>query len=214
MITIVPIPDFVSHHAMKDRINALLTHLAPRLLSVSNNVKMQKFAPIVITWTMIAALCWMFAHWTWVFITPPPHPVLETPASNSTNLAIEPLVNAHLFGASNTPSSAVNAPMQISALGLKLRGVFAGEGKQGIAAIINIAQKDKAFKLGDEVAPGVTLTHVYADYVELSRAGVKERLNLDRTTQTTGLITPALNTAAAPNPLTEQQTRYLHGVHP
>lgn len=133
--------------------------------------------PQLLTLGLLLALCWSLARWTWVLLTPLPPVIADAPAA-STPVNVENIVNAHLFGATSAPTA--EATTAVSTLGLRLRGVFAGEGKQGVAAIITVQQKDKPVKVGDEIVPGVVLSHVYADHVELTRQGVKERLNLER----------------------------------
>lgn len=212
------------HHLKQTGMNTL-THI-PALL---NNEKTQKFGLATLIWGMIAACCWLLAYWTWFFITPTTTPPLAANhQANNSALSVEPITQAHLFGVSDTPASSVATAQTLSALGYKLRGVFAGEGKKGVAAIISIGLKDQAFTLGSIVSPGITLSHVYADYVELSHNGVLERLDLERTTQTSGLIVmtppaapiappPQANSPPTPealNALVGQQGRRLLGMRP
>jgi type II secretory pathway component PulC len=158
------------------------TPILNRLFNGGSKGRIQKYAPLVLTWAIIVALCWILAHWTWVFVTPRQTDTFTSNHTAPSRLSIEPLLNAHVFGVLSHPSSAVAQATQLSTLNLKLHGVFAGAGKKWVAAIINIEQKDKAFKRGDEILPGVTLSSVYADYVELSLQGRIERLNLERPT--------------------------------
>lgn len=196
MITIAAYLEHCYSDTMNHRIKQLWGNAPSHLHRLAGHVAMQKYLPVVLTWMMIAAFCWLLAYWTWMFATPRPSPALDAPYAAPVRLAIDPLVNAHLFGVAEHKSSAVSDAQLLSALGLKLRGVFAGSGKQGGAAIINIGQKDKAFTIGDEVAPRVTLAHVYADYVELKHGDLLERLDLERTTRTEGLIVPVAARAA------------------
>lgn len=202
-----------------------LTHI-PVLL---HHKKTHQYGLMALIWAMIAACCWMLAYWTWVFVTPSaPHTPLPNDQLTFAPLSIEPMTSAHLFGISESPASSVVATQTLSALGLKLRGVFAGEGKKGVAAIINVGQKDLAFTLGSEVTSDAILEHVYADYVEIRHHGVLERLNLERVTPATGLIiiTPPIDpvvplpepdtppSAEALNTLVGQQGRHLLGMRP
>lgn len=172
-------------HRLKQTGMNTLTHI-PALL---HNEKTQKYGLTTLIWGMIAACCWLLAYWTWFFITPTTiAPLAVNPQTNNSALSVEPITQAHLFGVSESSASSVVAVQTLSALGYKLRGVFAGEGKKGVAAIISIGQKDQAVVLGGVISPGISLSHVYADYVELSHNGVLERLNLERATQTTGLV--------------------------
>lgn len=67
------------------------------------------------------------------------------------------------------------------ASGIRLRGVYAVDGKALSAAVVNTGGKrDIAVRLGEEIEKGVTLAAVEPDYVEISRSGVRERIELDR----------------------------------
>ncbi len=173
---------------MNPRISPLLSIASAQLYRLAGNAALQKYAPVALTWTMIAAFCWLLAYWTWILITPAPQPVPVPSNSGINSVMLEPMVNAHLFGVAAEVATSATAVVQLSALGLKLRGVFAGKSKTGAAAIINVDQKDKSFRIGDEVATGVVLTHIYPDYVELSYQGASERLMLERSTRTDGLV--------------------------
>lgn len=188
MITITAYLEHCYSDPMNHRIKQLWITTPAYLYRWMGNTTLQKYAPVALTWTMIATFCWLLAYWTWVLITPAPQPAPVQTNTNNNSVMLEPLIDAHLFGVAAQPVA--SAVVQLSNLGLKLRGVFAGEGKTGVAAIINIDQKDKSFRIGDEITAGVVLTHVYPDYVELSYQGATERLTLERTTRTDGLIIP------------------------
>ncbi|MDD4964148.1 MAG: type II secretion system protein N [Gallionella sp.] len=201
------------------------THI-PALL---HHKKTHQYGLTTLFWGMIAACCWLLAYWTWIFVTPSATlaPLTRDPLA-FTPLSIEPITNAHLFGVSESPVSSVVATQTLSALGYKLHGVFAGEGKKGVAAIFNIGQKDLAFTLGSEITAGAVLEHVYADHVEIKYHGVLERLDLVRATPATGqvLITPPIAPIVAPpqansppapealNALVGQQGQRLLGMRP
>ena len=149
---------------------------------------------------LLAALCWLLARWTWVFIVPgvqqtsnplPPVELEKTAAE---------LRSAHLFGVAGravTPAETRAA----TSLNLKLKGVFASIGKGAAVAIIQVEGKgDRPFRKGDTILPDVTLAEVYADHVLLRRSGVEERLDLERKAPppaavaiTPGVISPGLS---------------------
>lgn len=172
---------FVSpEFAMNPRLSAVIAALRVP-------VGVRTWLPQLFTLAILLALCWSLARWTWVLLTPLPSVVADAPAQGAA-VNVESVLNAHLFGASTT--STPETTTTLSMLGLKLRGVFAGEGKQGVAAIITVQQKDKPVKVGDEIVPGVVLSHVYADHVELTHQGVKERLNLECNTAGSVAVNP------------------------
>ncbi len=156
--------------------------------------------PQVATVLATGVLCWTLARWTWVWLTPLPQVAPEV-TQTAAPVALEALVNAHVFGASSQPVATTPQALPLSSLGLHLRGVFAA-GEQG-AAIIQVQQKDKPFRVGDEVVPGVVLHQVFADYVELSRQGALERLNLERSAAPLNAPPPApadIPPVTAPHP--------------
>lgn len=68
-----------------------------------------------------------------------------------------------------------------SSSGIRLRGVYAVDGKTLSAAVVNTGGKrDLAIRLGEEIEKGVTLAAVEPDAIEISRGGVRERIELDR----------------------------------
>ena len=67
--------------------------------------------------------------------------------------------------------------------GLILRGTLADRDPQvGVAMIDGAGDGERAFRVGDEVLPGVKLVAVHADHIVLLRAGVEETLRLTRDT--------------------------------
>jgi len=121
---------------------------------------------------LIVLLAWQLAHWTWVFVAP--GPVAAVPDSApAANLAAV----AKLFGAgppANSPGAAA------SSSGLRLKGVVAPNQGTAASAIFSTgAGKDIAVFVNREVQPGVKLVEVKPDYVIVSRAGDRERIELD-----------------------------------
>jgi general secretion pathway protein C len=97
------------------------------------------------------------------------------PASATPRPGVSPaqIIAAHLFGA-GTP-----AP-EISSLPLVLSGTIAitNDPAHGLAIIGPNAQSARLAKVGDTIAPGVTLQSVYRDHVVISRGGSDETLIL------------------------------------
>lgn len=104
-------------------------------------------------------------------------------AGSAASPATQSVARWHLFGAAPArPGSGPGAPA--STLSLVLRGTFAGnDPKEGIAVIDNAGQGERAWRVGDEVLPGVRLEAVHADRVVLSRDGAEETLALPRDTR-------------------------------
>lgn len=118
-------------------------------------------------------LAYQLAHWTWVFVAPPA--VVETPEGEApVNLA----AIARLFGATLPVASAPGAPASSS--GLRLKGVVAPTPGTAASAIFSTGSgKDIAVLLGREVQKGVKLLEVLPDHVIVTRAGLRERIDLE-----------------------------------
>ncbi|MEO7404097.1 MAG: type II secretion system protein N, partial [Burkholderiales bacterium] len=111
----------------------------------------------------------------------------STRASSPTTTVIgETIAASGLFGVNARAPTQV---AQVSTLNVKLKGVFASNGKT-IGAILNNGQKDEFVTAGAEVVPGVTLEEVYPTHVVLKRGGAVERVNLEERAGTGGGIGP------------------------
>ena len=125
---------------------------------------------------LIIALGGQLAWWAWHFITPS---LRSAPFSTSITATPGEDVNRgrQLFGDAGATSGTVSAGPQS---GIRLKGVFAVDGKALSAAVLNMGGRDQAVRLGQEFSSGVTLAEVHADFVVVSRAGIRERVDLDR----------------------------------
>ena len=123
---------------------------------------------------LVIALGWQLAWWTWHFITPS---LRSAPFVSASNAAPDITMGRQLFGDAGPASNAISAGPQG---GIRLKGVFAVDGKTLSAAVLNLGGRDLAVRLGQELAAGVTLAEVHADFVVVSRSGIRERIELDR----------------------------------
>ncbi|MGZ5042067.1 MAG: type II secretion system protein N [Usitatibacter sp.] len=121
---------------------------------------------------LVLLLAYQLAHWTWVFVAPAQ--VAEVPeGAPAVNLAAV----AKLFGA-GPPANSSGAVTSSS--GLRLKGVIAPDQGPAASAIFSTgAGKDIAVFVDREVQPGVKLVEVKPDWVVVSRAGVRERIDLE-----------------------------------
>lgn len=123
---------------------------------------------------LVIVLGWQLAWWTWQFITPS---LRSRHFSAITTAEPNIALGRQLFGETGpVPASGPAA----SQTGIRLKGVFAVDGKTLSAAVLNMGGRDQAATLGQELASGVTLAEVHADFVVVSRAGIRERIDLDR----------------------------------
>lgn len=101
------------------------------------------------------------------------------PALLAVSAASDVISTANLFGRTLVSAS---LPVLGGATfsNLKLHGVFAAVGSLPAFAIMSVDGKlDQPVKKGVEIVPGVLLAKVYPDYVEVSRSGALERVNLE-----------------------------------
>lgn len=126
-----------------------------------------------LTFALLVLLGWQLAWWTWHFLAPG-----AAPAAAPATLATSSEAARRLFGeapaATTVPSS--NA-------GIRLKGVYAIDGKTLSAAVVNTGGKrDSAVRVGEEIQPGTRLASVHPDHIIISQGGMRERIDLERRT--------------------------------
>lgn len=150
-----------------------------------------------LTLVMVIALGAQLAWWGWHFAKPSTI-ITAVNADNQIDLAQA----QHLFGQAEVstvraPSSASNnAPPS----DVRLKGVFAVDGKTPSAAVVNIGGRDLAVKLNEKINDNITLVDVKADHIVIARAGARERIELDRSSAKPAPSTTATATANASAP--------------
>jgi general secretion pathway protein C len=125
----------------------------------------------LVTVALVLVLAWVLAKWTWVFVAPPVS-ASAAPAGPGVDLAAV----ARLFGGAAPSGTASPAA---SSSGLRLKGVIAPTPADIGSAVFNAGGRDVAVALGGEVQPGVKLVAVEPDHAVVSRAGVRERIDLE-----------------------------------
>ncbi len=122
---------------------------------------------------LLLLLAWQLAGWTWHFLAPE-RVTLATPVSATPDLDAA----RSLFGAAPQASA---SPTPAATTDIRLKGVYAIDGKTLSAAVVNRgAKNDIALRVGEEIQPGVTLASVHPDHIVISKAGVHERVDLER----------------------------------
>jgi general secretion pathway protein C len=146
-------------------------------------------APVLLTglvWLVAIALsAWILAGWYWRLKAPVA--IAAAPPEVTDPIAAAKLVSArHLFG--ETLQAA--APVVISRY--TLLGVAADTAaKRGFAVIAEEGKPADGFVQGEEIAPGVRLSAIRADSVEIDRNGQKEVVHLsDKAGSNAGAATP------------------------
>lgn len=136
---------------------------------------------VLLELALVAALAIALARWTWIALAP-----RETGASayvdETGNQRPGAIAQRHLFGASQA-GMASGAGGAASSLRVKILGVFAHrEPGTGRAIVAQENGRPATVNVGDAISPGVVLQEVHPDHVLVLRAGVVERINLERRT--------------------------------
>lgn len=133
-----------------------------------------------------------------------------TPVAIETLLAeqrqVPSLAGFHLFGALNAPIDLRTAAGTLpdTTLALTVLGVIAADNpKLGLAILRGADTPERQYRVGDEIAAGVTLDSVLPDRILLSRNGALEALRLPREILASSPQVPAASADAgsAPSPL-------------
>lgn len=128
-------------------------------------------------------LVWLFSGSATTPVAAPKKPMTQhSMAANNTNaerLGNE-IVSMHLFGESEVVpvDPTISAPE--TKLNLKLVGILAIGGEEGLALIASGGRKEKVFKVGDKLPGNATLKAVYADKVLLQSNRGLETLKLPK----------------------------------
>jgi general secretion pathway protein C len=85
-----------------------------------------------------------------------------------------------------------------STSGIRLKGVYATDGKSLSMAVINQGGRDQAVQIGQKIADGIKLAEVHADHILIDRAGKSEKIELDKL-KSTAVTTSAGNNSVRPN---------------
>ena len=126
-----------------------------------------------LTIALLVLLGWQLAWWTWHFLAP-----VAAPAAAPATIAVSPEAARSLFG--EAPAAAAAAAGASNA-GIRLKGVYAIDGKTLSAAVVNTGGKrDSAVRVGEEIQPGTRLASVHPDHIVISQGGMRGRIDLDK----------------------------------
>jgi type II secretion system protein C len=126
-----------------------------------------------LTFALLVLLGWQLAGWTWHFLAPVP---AAAPAAAPASIGTSPEAARRLFGEAPPATSAPS-----SNAGIRLKGVYAIDGKTLSAAVVNTGGKrDMAVRVGEEIQPGTRLASVHPDHIIISRAAMPERIDLEK----------------------------------
>lgn len=141
------------------------------------NARHLQFLPTSLTMLLLIALGLQLAWWTWQFISPswnaPPL------SSNATTATVPAALGRQLFG--DRDGSVTAAPAATANVsGIRLKGVFAVDGRTPSAAVVNLGGRDQTVHLNQEISAGVKLVDVQPTHIVVSRGGVREQIELER----------------------------------
>jgi general secretion pathway protein C len=149
-----------------------------------------KHLPRVVAILLTSAVLGSGAYWGSALLRPPSRPVAAAPHTAPAPPDIA--AAAGLFG---------GAPAAPSAIAFKLKGVIE-DGQEGVAILVEDGKPALAVGIGQQAAPGVTVTEIHQRYVMLDMSGKPTRLDLpDAGTAGPGPVAaavPASTAQAAP----------------
>jgi general secretion pathway protein C len=129
-----------------------------------------------LTALLLIALGLQLAWWTWQLVTPSWRNSVAEPTQMAAPVPLA--LGRQLFGDRDGAIVSTGSPVVNG--GVRLKGVYAVDGKTLSAAVVNLGGRDQSVLLNQELSPGVKLVDVQPDHIVLSRNRVRERVDLDR----------------------------------
>ncbi|WP_395403535.1 type II secretion system protein N [Pseudoduganella sp. UC29_106] len=151
-----------------------------------------KRLPLICSVAAVAVLSASLAYWGLQLFKPKQRPIAPPPAVQAPEVNVD--AARGLFGGQTAVAQVSN---------YQLRGVVAAANGRGSAAIISAdGQPAKAYGVGKEVAPGVTVKDVQPRFVTLMEGGIQKRLDLavDEGSAANG-VQPMLPPPSGPQPV-------------
>jgi general secretion pathway protein C len=146
-----------------------------------------KHLPLTAALILISAVLGSAAYWGSALFRPQAAPVAVAPHTAPAPPDIA--AAAGLFG---------GTPAAITTIAFKLKGVIE-DGPEGVAILVEAGKPALALGIGQQAAPGVTVTEIHQRYVMLDMSGKPTRLDLPDSV-TTGLELVAAAPAASTAP--------------
>ncbi len=162
-----------------------------------------RLGPLLAWGISLAITAWVAVDLFWRFTAPRP-PALPVATESDPLRAAQAIASRHLLGkgaAPGTPAAVAAAPGRYAVQAV----VTGAAGRPGWAVITIDGGPQQGFVEGQEIRPGVSLTHVAGDGVDITVGGARQRVALaDRALVTANAGTPG-NSAALPAPLIPDQ---------
>jgi general secretion pathway protein C len=144
---------------------------------------MKRFATLLMHLVLLALVVAAAAYWIVKIATPAPT-TAPPPVASPPPRDVDPVLAARMFGLVQLANTPVTANVQVS-------GVFAA-GRRSSAVLIVDGKPARAYLVGQQVAPGLTLSEVRRDGVTLEGGGAKQDVRVPQR--------PVANLGGAPPP--------------
>jgi general secretion pathway protein C len=136
-----------------------------------------KRLPVIAMFVLFIALCVSAAYWGMQLFKPPVRPVAAPMQVAKAEIKLDSA--AGLFGGRHTAVAVAS--------NFQLKGIIrAGRTNESIAILHADGKPSQAIVVNTEVAPGVTVKEVHAQYVLLSEGGVTKRVELPESAKNQG----------------------------
>jgi type II secretory pathway component PulC len=131
--------------------------------------------PQLMAFAALLLFAWVLYHWTTTFLTPrQQHQPVFHNAPVSSKVLAEMVVGLRLFGGGAVGNDALTPVPVAAPSSLGVLGIYAvRQGRSGFAVLV-LDGKPLPAVVGQEFAPGMTLTRVHPDSVEIMRGGQLE----------------------------------------
>jgi general secretion pathway protein C len=126
---------------------------------------MKRFSTILLHLALLALVFAAAAYWIAKIATPAPRPA-PPPVASPPPRDVDPVLAARMFGLVQLANTQVTANVQVS-------GVFAA-GARSSAVLVVDGKPARAYLVGQQVAPGLTLAEVRPDGVTLESGGGRQ----------------------------------------
>ncbi|MCA2998621.1 MAG: hypothetical protein ING75_08465 [Rhodocyclaceae bacterium] len=123
---------------------------------------------------LVVVLAWQLAWWGWRLATP-----VTQMAETAVIAPVERSLARTLLGDPGAVEP-IATGAAANNTGIRLKGVFAVDGKILSAAIINTGGRDTSVRVGETISEGVKLVEVSAAQIVISRAGMRETIPMER----------------------------------
>jgi len=134
------------------------------------------FSVVIIWLGVLLVLTWLSAEWFWRANAPAPA-VLPTQTVSDPLLAAQAIASRHLMGESLQAKAGTTS--QASAQFQLTGAMTASKGRPGFAIVAEEGKTPVPVVEGEELVPGVTLSKVFANKVEISRQGRTETIEIN-----------------------------------